>query len=222
MNKSHVAASRQSADKPRKPGLRRDAQLNAERLKVAALDAFQERGLDVPLEDIAQRAGVSVGTLYNRFGTREALTDAVMANVAASRLGEALSRARACPDPWRRFVSFVELICEIQATEPALNDVISRRHPGASRLAAVCDETMVQAQQFVDEAQRDGSLRTDFTLQDLFLVFVSNGALMRVIADTGADDNAWRRGIGFILDGLRAEAVRARPATSARRSRSRA
>lgn len=194
------------AGKAGTPRLRRDAQLNTEKIKTAALDAFQERGLDVPLEEIAQRAGVSIGTLYNRFGTREALTDVVMADVAAERLSDAVARARGCPDPWSRFASYVELICEIQATEPALNDIVSRRHPDASRLAAVCDETMTQARQFVEDAQRNGSLRPDFTLEDLFLVFVSNGALMRIMAEIGA--GTWRRRVGFTLDGLRTEAAR--------------
>ena len=41
------------AGKAGTPRLRRDAQLNTEKIKTAALDAFQERGLDVPLEEIA-------------------------------------------------------------------------------------------------------------------------------------------------------------------------
>ncbi|MFZ4874950.1 TetR/AcrR family transcriptional regulator [Janthinobacterium sp. Mn2066] len=200
----------QESEKSAPPSLRKDARQNMERLRIAALDMFHERGLDVPLEEIAQRAGVSIGTLYNRFGTREALTDAVMADIAASRLGDAVTRARNCPDPWSRFACFVNLICEIQATEPALNDVISRRHPEASRLAAVCEETMAQARQFVDDAQSDGALRADFTLQELFLMFVSNGALMRIVDGAGAA--AWRRCMGFMLDGLRVHAAEARRA----------
>jgi AcrR family transcriptional regulator len=206
MGKIAVIADQKSSDRPAKSELRRDAQLNMEKIKVAALSAFQKKGLDVPMEEIAQRAGVSVGTLYNRFGTREALTDAVMADVAAVRLGEAVTRANACADPWLKFACYVESICEIQATEPALNDVVSRRHSDTTRLAAVCDETMVQAQKFIDDAQRGGDLRADFTVRDLFFVFVSNGALARILTESSSEANAWRRNILFMLDGLRSEA----------------
>ncbi|WP_245979832.1 TetR/AcrR family transcriptional regulator [Streptomyces diacarni] len=65
--------------------MRADAQRNAEKLRAAAAELFQERGLQVPLEEIARRAGVSHGTLYNLFGTREALIDEVVTDRAARR-----------------------------------------------------------------------------------------------------------------------------------------
>jgi len=48
------------------PGLRADARRNLDKLRAAAAEAFSERGLDTPLEQIAARAGVSIGTLYRR------------------------------------------------------------------------------------------------------------------------------------------------------------
>jgi len=64
-------------------GLRADARRNLDKLRAAAAEAFSERGLDMPLEEIAARAGVSIGTLYNRLGPRDALVDAVVADPAA-------------------------------------------------------------------------------------------------------------------------------------------
>jgi len=65
-------------------GLRADARRNLDKLRAAAAEAFSERGLDMPLEEIAARAGVSIGTLYNRLGPRDALVDAVVADPAAA------------------------------------------------------------------------------------------------------------------------------------------
>ena len=45
---------------------------------TAAAELFAERGVDVPLDEIARRAGVSIGTLYNHFPNRGALLDAVL------------------------------------------------------------------------------------------------------------------------------------------------
>jgi len=62
---------------PARP-LRRDAQRNHDLLVQAARDVFAAKGLDAPLDEIARRAGVSPGTLYHRFATREALIEAAM------------------------------------------------------------------------------------------------------------------------------------------------
>ncbi|MEU0358086.1 TetR/AcrR family transcriptional regulator [Streptomyces cyaneofuscatus] len=58
--------------------LRRDARDNVAKLRAAALEVFTAKGLGAPLEETAKAAGVSVGTLYNRFGPREALIDSVI------------------------------------------------------------------------------------------------------------------------------------------------
>jgi AcrR family transcriptional regulator len=63
--------------------LRRDAQRNRDLLVAAARQVFATRGLDVPLEDIAKEAGVSIGTLYNRFPTRGALVEAALVDKVA-------------------------------------------------------------------------------------------------------------------------------------------
>lgn len=56
---------------------RRDAQARREALLAAAAEAFQHRGYDVPLETIADAAGVGRGTLYRNFKDREALALAI-------------------------------------------------------------------------------------------------------------------------------------------------
>jgi AcrR family transcriptional regulator len=53
--------------------LRRDAAANRTRLVEAAVAVFNDEGLDAGVEQIAQRAGVGVGTLYRRFPTKDAL-----------------------------------------------------------------------------------------------------------------------------------------------------
>jgi AcrR family transcriptional regulator len=58
--------------------VRADAARNREKLVDAARELFRERGYDVPLDDIAKRAGVGAGTLYRHFTSRESLVDAVM------------------------------------------------------------------------------------------------------------------------------------------------
>ena len=52
---------------------RADAQLNYDRLVAVARAATEERGERISLEDVARDAGVSIGTLYNHFPTRQDL-----------------------------------------------------------------------------------------------------------------------------------------------------
>ncbi|GBD24275.1 putative HTH-type transcriptional regulator YvdT [bacterium HR29] len=58
---------------------RSDARLNRERLLAAAREVLAERGEAAEMREIAERAGVAVGTLYRHFPTREALVSAIIA-----------------------------------------------------------------------------------------------------------------------------------------------
>ncbi|MGH4031029.1 TetR/AcrR family transcriptional regulator [Actinomycetota bacterium Odt1-20B] len=186
--------------------MRADAQRNAEKLRAAAAELFQERGLQVPLKEIARRAGVSHGTLYNLFGTREALIDEVVTDRAARRLNEVAEQALSQEDAWEGFAYYVEKLCELQATDPAVADVVSGRYPGAERLMTACGRTMGAAQRIVERAHEAGVLRPDFTNADLVFVFAANALLARATAEAAPD--AWRRQAAFLLDGLRTEAAR--------------
>jgi AcrR family transcriptional regulator len=57
--------------------LRADARRNREALLLAAAETFRVRGPDVSMLEIADAAGVGVGTLYRHFPQREALVLAV-------------------------------------------------------------------------------------------------------------------------------------------------
>src|SRR6202161_1571156 len=59
------------------PPMRSDARRSRERLLPAATQACAEKGAEAPLEDIAKRAGVGIGTLYRHFPTRLDLQEAV-------------------------------------------------------------------------------------------------------------------------------------------------
>ncbi|GHH01111.1 TetR/AcrR family transcriptional regulator [Streptomyces lanatus] len=190
--------------------MRADAQRNAEKLRTAAAELFRERGLQAPLKEIARRAGVSHGTLYNLFGTREALIDEVVTDLAADRLEEVARHALAQDDAWDGFVYYIETLCELQVTDAAISDVVAGRYPNAERLMALCGRARDAATRIIERAHESGALRPDFTGEDLVFVFATNAVLSRAVKDTAAPD-AWRRGIAFVLDGLRTEAAHPLP-----------
>ena len=180
--------------------LRADAQRNRQQLMTAAADLFAERGVDVPLDEIARRAGVSIGTLYNHFPNRGALLDAVLPDWAGEveRLAAA---AVADPDPWSGFAGFMEALFALQARNRSMNDAIARTPAGPVDVGAECGRAGGVLESVVSRAREAGVLRQDFGAVDLATMI---GAMSKVIALSDGDDAVWRRHLGFVLDGLRA------------------
>ncbi|MET3429542.1 AcrR family transcriptional regulator [Actinoplanes tereljensis] len=190
--------------------MRRDARRNVERLATAAGQIFRERGLDAPLEEIAKAAGVSAGTLYNRFGGRDALIDAVMPDVVEAKVREAMVRAEAEADPWDGFTLYLTLLCEMQATDLAVSDAVSRRYADAKRLNEICEAQMDGVRGLIAKAHAAGRLRADFTAEDLPYLLWTTSTVVRATASRAPD--AWRRALAFTLDGLRPAAAHPLPA----------
>jgi AcrR family transcriptional regulator len=173
---------------------------NRQQLLTAAADLFAERGVDVPLDEIARRAGVSIGTLYNHFPNRGALLDAVLPDWVSEvdRLAEA---ALADIDPWRGFAAFMDGLFVMQARNRSMNDAIARTPVGSVDVVAECGRTGGVLESVVSRAGEAGVLRPDFGAGDLATMI---GAMSKVIAMSNGDDALWRRHLGFVLDGLRA------------------
>jgi AcrR family transcriptional regulator len=166
---------------------------------------FAERGLDVALDEIARRAGVSIGTLYNRFPTRAELVRAVFAD-RAETVVRITEHALGMADPWAGFVHFVEQVCRMLAADRGYNDLAARALPQATPQHARGHELMTRV---VERAREAGALRADFTLSDM--AFVIWAITRTVEATAGVEPDAWRRHLGFILDGLRAPAAHPLP-----------
>jgi AcrR family transcriptional regulator len=179
--------------------MRADAVRNRERLTAAAGELFAERGVDVPLDEIARRAGVSIGTLYNHFPSRGALLDAVLPDWVAEvdRLADA---ALSDPDPWQGFAGFMHGLLALQAGNRSMNDAIARTPVGPVDVAGECGRTGGVLESVVNRAREAGVLRSDFGAGDLATMI---GAMSKVIAMSNGDDAVWRRHLGFVLDGLR-------------------
>jgi AcrR family transcriptional regulator len=159
--------------------LRRDARDNAAKLRAAALDLFLAQGLDAPLNEIARVSGVSVGTLFNRFGSREGLIDAVIPDIAARRLQDLGAAVMTQETPRKRLEAFARGMIDLQQGDPALNDAILRRYPDAAALLGVCDRSTALGRDLVREAHADGSLSPDFTEDDLFSLLWLAGTASR-------------------------------------------
>ena len=189
--------------------LRTDAERNRIRIIEAATAAFARYGLEVPLEEVAEEAGVGIGTLYRRFSGRDELIGACFERRLA-QYARAAEEALAAPDGWTGFAGYVERVCAMQAADRGLADVLNRSLPNAKALEAHRSRGYQLSVRLIERAQAEGSLRADLVAEDLALLFMANAGVVEVTR--GAARDAWRRFLGIILDGLRSDRASPLPA----------
>jgi AcrR family transcriptional regulator len=188
--------------------LRADAERNRQRIIEAARAVFAERGLEAPLDTIAQRAGVGQATLYRRFPHREDLIVACFAPKLAE-YADAVEEALRVPDPWAGFCAYVERICGMQAADPGVQDVLTTTFPTAPEVEAQRAHAFALLTELIRRAQAQGSLRGDFVPEDVVLLLLANAGVVRVMR--AAAPEAWRRFVGLMIDGLRADRAHSLP-----------
>jgi AcrR family transcriptional regulator len=178
--------------------MRSDARRNRQKLLEAARQAFCEDGVDVPMEEIARRAGVGVGTLYRRFPSRDALVIAIVHEALAKQLERATAVAAAPLPAWDRLRQVLDV------SEPlAVAATISRRLPASSAARLNDDPHCRQAIEnlrqvthaLLLEAQREGSARGDIGIDEVVFLFA--------IRSTDDDPAVVAKAFDVILDGLR-------------------
>ncbi|MGN9840468.1 TetR/AcrR family transcriptional regulator [Nonomuraea sp. H19] len=187
--------------------MRADAKRNLDKIVEAAAEVVAERGANAPMEAIAKRAGVGVGTLYRRFPDRHALIAAVgdlYIHTMANALGEA---ARSASDAWGAIWDFVSWAAEPgrAALATALAEVPQEAIVDRAEFAKTRSRWIEQFDGLVRRAQAEGSMRPDVGVDDLvhlLAVFTCHPAELPepVAADPG-------RYLRLMLDGMKADAA---------------
>jgi AcrR family transcriptional regulator len=189
-----------SASPPTGRPLRRDAERNRQRILEAAREAFAEGGLGVTLDEIANRAGVGVGTVYRRFPDKEQLIDALF----EERIGELVALAEASlrqDDAWEGLVGFLEGATELHACDRGLKEVALSGVHGLERVGRARQLMFPLVTRLVARAQDQGSLRPDLEPTDLPLLQLMLGSLSECTREV--EPEVWRRFLGILTDGLR-------------------
>ena len=180
--------------------LRSDARRNRAALVASARELFAREGVDVSVEEITHHAGLGMGTLYRHFPTKDELIDAVLEDAFAEMLRLA-EDAVAAEDAWAGFAGFLERAFEVHTHNRGVKDLLaSSQHADAMRR-----RIRPLLARMIERAQEQKTLRADFAPEDLPLLFWSAGRVIEATAKVAPD--AWRRYLGLMLDGLRAEAA---------------
>lgn len=186
------------AEGGRKP--RADSLRNREQLLTAAKAAFAEAGAEVPLEEIARRAGVGIGTLYRHFPTRDALLSAVYRR-EVEQLAGAAETLLAERTPLAAFERWLHMLIDYMATKRVIAPALQASSGEGPKVYASSGEAIRQAMdRLVHAAAASGEIRPDLRPEDLFRIVIG--------LSHGYDQPDWeasaRRLIGILMAGLKA------------------
>jgi AcrR family transcriptional regulator len=139
-----------------------DAEDNQRHLVVVAREAFAAEGLDLPMREIARRAGMGVATVYRHFPSREDLIAAVLVE-QVERCEEEMQAALADPDSRRALRDTILRFAERQVSDRGLNEALLGPH------TAFAEQRRTHAEGFarlVERARTDGAIRPNVTVKD--------------------------------------------------------
>ncbi|HTB74709.1 MAG TPA: helix-turn-helix domain-containing protein [Polyangiaceae bacterium] len=179
---------------------RADALRNRQRVLEVAREVFATEGLAVPIDKIADLAGVGVGTLYRHFPTKEALYAAVVLTRLENAAAEARDLAKA-PDPEAAFFRFLGLLVQEGSAKKDLAEALATSGPQVKEsIVGAKKELGTALGKLLARAQRAGAVRRDATVADVFALIHGPFAAM---GPQGADPAARQRLFGIVCDGLR-------------------
>jgi AcrR family transcriptional regulator len=188
-----------SASGPASPRKRADARRNAKILLDAAAAAFTTSGVDVPVRDIAARAGVGIATIYRHFPTRADLIVAVYRHQveACAEAGPILLAESGTP--YAALAQWINLFVDFLVTKRGLAEALQSDAAAFQTLHAYFIDRLVPVcAQLLDAAATAGEIRVDIDAYEL----------MRGIGNLciGADNNPRydaRRMVELLTAGLR-------------------
>ena len=182
--------------------LRADARRNRERILAAAQAEFVVSGGDAQMDAIAVRAGVGVGTVYRHFPTKDALV-AQLIRVRFEGFVAAAHRALEVDDPWEAFASFMRENAAACAADAGTQHVFFQADPSTAPRLALETGLLELSDRLIGRGQAAGVIRPDFHAEDIGMVMCGVASAMHF----GNPQWDWRRHVGFLLDGLRAQPV---------------
>lgn len=169
----------------------------------AAMAVFATSGVDAPVREIAEKAGVGVGTLYRHFPQRSDLIKAIVRQeVDAS--AEAAETLLANHAPGEALELWMQRLVDFVIHKRGLGAALHSGDPAYQSLPDYFLGRLTPAlQNLLDAAVAAGVVRADINARELLLA----GARLAVPASDG-DITQARRMVGLLVDGLRYGAVR--------------
>ncbi len=190
--------SMRSSDGSATRSVRSDAKRNTDALLEAAMEVFATRGVDAPVREIAQKAGVGIGTVYRHFPQRADLIAAVFRREvdACADAAAALSASYGPADALAAWLlRYTDFIAAKRGLAPALHS----GDPAYVSLHSYFKEKLLPVLRgLLDAAIEAGEVRDDIESMELL------SAVANLCISAGKADGAVaRRMVSLVVDGLR-------------------
>jgi AcrR family transcriptional regulator len=190
---------RESADRP----VRADAQRNIDNLLAAAMAVFAASGVDAPVREIADKAGVGIGTLYRHFPQRADLIAAVFRR-EIDACADAAPALAAEHRPFDAVAAWLQRYAAFVAAKRGLAKALHSGDPAFDTLPAYFDQRLRPAlRALLKSATAAGEIRADVDADDILGAVAS----LCMSASNAGPERAPRM-VALLADGLR---YRARP-----------
>jgi AcrR family transcriptional regulator len=179
--------------------VRADARRNIDILIRAALAVFASSGVDAPAREIADKAGVGVGTLYRHFPKRPDLIVAVFRN-EVDACADAAPILAAEYEPGDALDRWLQRYLDFIAAKRGLSAALHSGNPAFGSLPIYFQEKLRPALRgLLEAASKAGDVRADIDPAELLL------AVARLCApnDQGGITEQSRRMVALLVDGLR-------------------
>lgn len=185
-------------EKPQVGGRRADAKRNLETLLQAAKAVFAETGVDAPVREIAERAGVGVGTFYRHFPQRSDLIEAVFRQ-EVDACAAAASTIAAEHEPEQALMIWMERYLDFIATKRGLAKSLHTGNTAFASLPAYFETRLKPAcEALLKAAIKAGKVRNDVDAWDLLRAI----ALLSTPDHDGRPDHS-NQMVSLLLDGLK-------------------
>jgi len=197
---------------PREPqGLRvrADAHRNIDALLQAAVAVFATSGVDAPVREITEKAGVGIGTFYRHFPQRSDLVAAVFRREidACAAAAPALAAEN---EPGEALAKWMQKYAAFLGTKRGLASALHSGNPAFDPLPGYFQQRLQPAlQTLLDSAAATGQVRTEFTAEDLLDAV---GSLCWAAYKRGPDHA--QRMVALLVDGLRSGAGSSKTSTT--------
>ena len=178
--------------------VRVDAQRSLDALLRAAKDAFSSVGVDATVRDIAQRAGVGLGTLYRHFPHRSDLIAAVFRR-EIDACADAATGLLATHGPFEALARWMQDYAAFVATKRGLAKVLHSGDPAFDALPGYFDQRLRPAlRTLLETAAASGEVRADVDADELLVAVAS-----LCMSDHNAAPGRAERMVALLVDGLR-------------------